>query len=400
MRTLEKLKWTTTKRRVKDLLPWEKNPRRLTTEQAEQLKTSIEKFDLAEIPAVDTDGRIVAGHQRVATLKLLGRGAELIDVRVPSRKLSAAEFREYNLRSNKNTGEWDLELLGDMDEALLKSVGFSPDELDNIFKADAGLTDPDEVPPLPEKARTRPGDMYELGEHRLMCGDSTSETDVALLMGGAGADMIFTDPPYNVGYVGKGKKKLTIQNDSMAEDQFCAFLTKAFSAMRKTCAGGAPYYVCHADVMTATFRRALLAAGFEVKQTLIWSKSAFVLGRQDYQWQHEPILYGWAAGASHRWFGGRAETTVWNIARPAANDEHPTMKPVELCARAIGNSSRRGGNVLDLFGGSGSTLIACEQLKRRAYLMELDPKYADVIIERWEKFTGQKAKRAGGTIHG
>lgn len=393
MKTLEKLKWSTTKRRIKDLLPWEKNPRRLTPEQAEQLRASIEKFDLAEIPAVDTDGRIVAGHQRVTILKALGRENEIIDVRIPNRKLTAAEFSEYNVRSNKNTGEWDLELLGKLDESLLKSVGFSPDELDKIFPPEAGLTDPDEIPPLPEKAKSRLGDLYELGGNRLLCGDSTSAEDVARLMGGTGADMIFTDPPYNVGYVGKGKKKLTIQNDSMAEDEFLGFLSKAFGAMRKTCAGGVPYYVCHADTMTAAFRRALLGAGFEVKQTIIWAKQNFVLGRQDYQWQHEPILYGWAAGASHRWYGGRAETTVWNIPRPTANDEHPTMKPVALCSRAIANSSRRGGAVLDLFGGSGSTLIACEMLKRRAFLMELDPKYADVIIQRWEKFTGLKAKK-------
>ncbi|HOX23537.1 MAG TPA: site-specific DNA-methyltransferase, partial [Elusimicrobiales bacterium] len=247
----------------------------------------------------------------------------------------------------------------------------------------------DDVPDKPETAITKPGDLWLLGEHRLLCGDSTSEAALSVLLDGAKVDMTFTDPPYNIAYTGKTKKRLTIQNDSMSDEDFSAFLLKAFSNMRKACDAGAPYYVCHADAKTKLFRDALEASDFEVKQTVIWAKQSFVLGRQDYQWQHEPILYGWAAGASHKWYGGRTQTTVWEIDRPTRSEEHPTMKPVELCVKAITNSSRKGDKVLDLFGGSGSTLIACEHTARKAFLMEIDELFVSVILNRWANATGK-----------
>ena len=202
------------------------------------------------------------------------------------------------------------------------------------------------------------------------------------------ADMIFTDPPYNVDYKGSAGK---IMNDNMTDDAFYCFLLDAFKNMAQKSKEGAPIYVCHADSEGLNFRAAFREAGWDLKQCIIWVKHHFVMGRQDYQWQHEPILYGWKPGAAHKFYGDRKQTTVWQIDRPMASREHPTMKPVALCAKAIENSSKAGDIVLDLFGGSGSTLIACEQLNRTCYMMELDPIYCDVIIKRWENLTGQKA---------
>jgi len=251
----------------------------------------------------------------------------------------------------------------------------------------------DEVPEPPEEPITKPGDLWILGRHRLLCGDSTDQTVVAKLMENQLADMIFTDPPYNVNYTGKTKDALTIKNDSMKDDNFRHFLTLAFLNMAQASKAGAPIYVCHADSEGLSFRTAFKEAGWDLKQCIIWVKQHFVMGRQDYQWQHEPILYGWKPGAAHKFYGDRKQTTVWQIDRPMANREHPTMKPIALCAQAIKNSSKSGDIVLDLFGGSGSTLIACEQLNRTCYMMEIDPKYCDVIVKRWENLTGQKAER-------
>jgi site-specific DNA-methyltransferase (adenine-specific) len=365
------------------------NPRVIKDEAFKRLCSSLREdrdyFEARPI-LVNKDMVIFAGNQRYRAAVEIGMQSVPVIV-MDNPELEAKRM----LRDNLSSGDWDMDMLAnDFDAEFLREVGFSDDELGTLG-SEALLDEEklDEVPDKPETAITKPGDIWTLGDHRLLCGDSTSEADIARLMDGAKADMIFTDPPYGIAYVGKTKKRLTIQNDAMSDADFSAFLGKAFSAMRKVCDGGAPYYVCHADGKTMLFRQALLDSGFEVKQSVIWAKQSFVLGRQDYQWQHEPILYGWAAGATHKWYGGRTQTTVWEIDRPSRSEEHPTMKPVELCVKAITNSSRNGDTVLDLFGGSGSTLIACEHTGRKALLMELDALYVSVILKRWATATGK-----------
>ncbi|HOX23579.1 MAG TPA: DNA modification methylase [Elusimicrobiales bacterium] len=378
---------------VGKIKPNPQNPRVIKDEAFKRLCASLREdrdyFEARPI-LVNKDMVIFAGNQRYRAAVEIGM-KEVPVIVMDNPGLEAKRM----LRDNISAGDWDMDILAnDFDADFLREVGFSDDELGELAQGEALLDEEklDEVPDKPETAITKPGDLWLLGDHRLLCGDSTSDAAIARLMDDAKADMIFTDPPYGIAYVGKTKKRLTIQNDAMSDADFSAFLGKAFGAMRKVCDGGAPYYVCHADGKTMLFRQALMDSGFEVKQTVIWAKQSFVLGRQDYQWQHEPILYGWAAGASHKWYGGRAETTVWEINRPTRSEEHPTMKPVELCARAIRNSSRKGDTVLDLFGGSGSTLIACEHTGRKACLCEIDPLYTDVIVKRWEQATGRKAE--------
>jgi len=378
---------------VGKIKPNPQNPRVIKDDAFKRLCASIKEdrdyFEARPI-LVNKDMVVFAGNQRYRAAVEIGM-KEVPVIVMDNPELEAKRM----LRDNISAGDWDMDILAnDFDADFLREVGFSDEELGDLAQDEALLDEDklDEVPDKPETAITKPGDLWLLGDHRLLCGDSTGEAAINRLMDGGNADMIFTDPPYGIAYVGKTKKRLTIQNDAMSDEDFSTFLGKAFSAMRKVCDGGAPYYVCHADGKTMLFRQALLDSGFEVKQTVIWAKQSFVLGRQDYQWQHEPILYGWAAGASHKWYGGRAETTVWEIDRPTRSEEHPTMKPVELCARAIRNSSRKGDTVLDLFGGSGSTLIACEHTGRKACLCEIDPLYTDVIVKRWEQATGKKAE--------
>ena len=369
------------------------NPRIIKNEAFKRLCASLREdpeYLEARPVLVNKDMVIFAGNQRYRAALEIGM-KEVPVIVMDNPELEAKRM----LRDNISAGDWDMDMLAnDFEADFLREVGFTDDELADLGSEEALLDEDklDEVPDTPAEAITKPGDIWTLGDHRLMCGDSTNEADVARLMSSAKADMIFTDPPYGIAYVGKTKKRLTIQNDAMPDDEFYSFLCKAFGAMRSVCDGGAPYYVCHADAKTILFRQALEASGFEVKQTVIWSKQSFVLGRQDYQWRHEPILYGWAAGASHKWYGGRSQTTVWDIDRPTKSEEHPTMKPVELCARAIQNSCRKGDNVLDLFGGSGSTLIACEHTGRKAFLSEIDPLYVDVAVKRWQDITGRKAE--------
>ncbi len=369
------------------------NPRVIKDESFKRLCASLredkEYFEARPV-LVNKDMVIFAGNQRYRAAVEIGM-KEVPVIIMDNPELEAKRM----LRDNISSGDWDMDMLAnDFEADFLREIGFTDEELGDIGSDDALLDEDklDEVPETPTEAVTKPGDIWTLGEHRLMCGDSTSETDVLRLMDGGKADMIFTDPPYGIAYVGKTKKRLTIQNDAMPDDEFYSFLGKAFTAMRAVCDGGTPYYVCHADAKTILFRQALEASGFEVKQTVIWSKQSFVLGRQDYQWRHEPILYGWAAGASHKWYGGRSQTTVWDIDRPTKSLEHPTMKPVELCVGAIQNSCRKGDKVLDLFGGSGSTLIACEHTGRKAFLAEIDPLYVDVAVKRWQDITGRKAE--------
>ncbi len=294
-----------------------------------------------------------------------------------------------------------------------------------------GLTDDDDVPDVQNELVSREGDIWLLGDHRLMCGDSTNLEHVERLVGNQHVDMVWTDPPYNVDYEGKTKESLKIDNDSMGDSQFRQFLRDLFTSAFTVTKEGGPIYVAHADTEGVNFRLALQEAGFYLKQVLIWVKSSSVMGRQDYHWQHEPILYGWKPGAAHSWYGERNKKTVIDEEpktkdldknslakeikelrnrlcgtviredKPNASREHPTMKPVELIVSMVRNSSKRGDSVLDLCGGSGSTLIACEKLGRNSRVMELDPHYCDVIIRRWQKFSGQEAVlESGGQTFG
>jgi DNA modification methylase len=301
-------------------------------------------------------------------------------------------------RSNEEA-EWDLERLSEEIRGLeavqfpLGFTGFDERELQRItFAGPVGVGDGDEPPPLPDLALARPGDLFLLGPHRLLCGDATSLRDIARLMDGLRADLVFTDPPYNVDYTGKTADALKIVNDTMGDRKFRAFLLAAFQVMFANAREGAPIYVCHADSEGYNFRGAITDAGWLFKQCVVWVKDSFVMGRQDYHWRHEPILYGWKPGKGHTWAADRTQDTVWEIPRPKRSPDHPTMKPVELVSRAIVNSSKPGDMVLDPFGGSGSTLIACEQEGRACRMAELDPRYVDVIVGRWETFTRGRAE--------
>jgi site-specific DNA-methyltransferase (adenine-specific) len=272
-------------------------------------------------------------------------------------------------------------------------TGFSDDELNALLSSEIieGQTDPDEIPEPPVEPVTKLGDIWVLGNHRLMCGDSTSIDSAMKLMGKDQSDLLITDPPYNVAYEGKTEERLTIENDSMENDQFRQFLRDVYSTANSVMREGAVFYIWHADSEGHNFRAAAFETGWKVRQCLIWNKNSLVMGRQDYHWKHEPCLYGWKDGAAHYWGSDRTQTTVLNFNRPSRSTEHPTMKPLELFEYQIGNSSKPNDVVLDLFGGSGTTAIACERLNRKARLMELDPKYCDVIVKRWEDFTGKKA---------
>jgi site-specific DNA-methyltransferase (adenine-specific) len=275
----------------------------------------------------------------------------------------------------------------------LELLGFDTKELNALLEPEVveGLTDEDAVPDVPDEPKTKPGNIYELGNHRLMCGDSCNIEAVEALTGGL-VDILVTDPPYNVAYEGKTKDALTIKNDAMGDEQFRQFLRDAFVAANAVMKPGAVFYIWHADSEGYNFRGACHDTGWKVRQCLIWAKDTMVMGRQDYHWKHEPCLYGWKDGAAHLWASDRKQVTIINCKRPTRNAIHPTMKPVELMEYQILNNTKGMDVVLDLFGGSGSTMIACEKLGRKACLMELDPKYCDVIVKRWEDFTGGKAK--------
>jgi DNA modification methylase len=299
---------------------------------------------------------------------------------------------------NKVSGEWDDELLADLlkelqdDEIDLTVTGFDFKEIDEILKKfNPEVIEDDfdvdqEIPPVVQL-----GEIWQLGRHRLMCGDSTNRETVDKLIDGHDADLILTDPPYNVDYEGKTSEKLKIRNDVMNDQTYLTFLSEAFSRMNENSKAGAAAYVCHADSEGYNVRTAFKQAGYRLRQCLVWIKNTMVMGRQDYQWKHEPILYGWKEGAGHSWYSDRKQTTVVEFDRPSSSKEHPTMKPIGLCGYLMQNSSKQGDIILDLFGGSGSTLIAAEQLKRICYMMELDPHYCDVIIKRWETLTGEVA---------
>lgn len=394
---LAPLEWHTEKIRVKDLVPCSYNPRKITPERLEKLKQSLEKYNLAEIPAANTDKTIIAGHQRVKVLMDLGRGEEVIDVRLPNRPLTESEFKEYNVVSNISVGYWDVDILEecftDIDLLSLgldiNTIDLPDDVLPNELKQEEEQ-EPDVTPP--KKAITVFGDEYELISkqkgllHRVVCGDSTQAETYKNLLQGVQFELVVTDPPYNVNYQGGTKEKLTIKNDKMDNDDFYKFLYLFYQETFLNSKAGAPIYVFHADSEGANFRNALQASGYKLSQCLIWVKNSFVMGRQDYHWQHEPILYGWKEGKTHPWYSDRKQKTILEFDRPLRNADHPTMKPIEIINYLIKNSSKQKDVIGDMFLGGGSTLISCEQTWRNCYAMELDPVYVDVAIRRWLKY--------------
>jgi DNA modification methylase len=424
---------------VDRLIPYARNSRTHSETQVAQIAASIREFGFTNPVLVADDDTIIAGHGRVLAARQLGLGE------VPCLRLShltEAQRRAYVIADNKlalNAG-WDddllaLELGGLRDDGFdVELAGFSNEEIDALLLGDdevdeQGNIDDDEAPGAEDLHTSRLGDVWILGDHRVMCGDSTSISDVEKLCADLPVDCCWTDPPYNVNYESKAGK---IQNDHMEDAAFREFLQDAFVSAFTVMREGAPMYVAHADSEGYNFRGAFRDAGFKLSGCLIWVKSSLVLGRSDYQWRHEPILYGWKPGAAHSWYGGRAKTTVTEAEdmpfrvmddgsvqieigestlrisgeglqveellgstvraeKPKRSAEHPTMKPVELILGQLKNSSRRGDVVLDLFGGSGSTMIACQKAGRKARLMEFDPRYCDVIVRRWQEFTGRKA---------
>ena len=409
---------------ISELIPYGNNPR-LNDGAVAVVAESIQRFGFKVPIVIDKDNIIVNGHTRLKAAVRLGMTSVPCII---ADDLTPEQIKAFRLADNK-TAEfalWDMDKLAKELEELsgldfdMSAFGFDPPRIEaqeDDFDVDGALAAIDE--PI-----SQPGDVWILGRHRLMCGDSTVKADMERLMAGVKARCIVTDPPYNVAYEGGTDEKLTIMNDSMTDAKFREFLTQAFKRMYEVADAGAPIYVFHADSEGHNFRQTFKAAGFKLAQCLIWIKNSLVLGRQDYQWRHEPILYGWKEGKAHLWYGDRdkdtviedgrvnltkakkedlvqmvkdlqaklhANTTTIYHDRPTVNAEHPTMKPIKLIGRILNNSAQRGVVVLDPFGGSGSTLMACEQSERIGYTMEMDPKYADVIVKRWETFTGLTA---------
>lgn len=385
---------------IDQLKPYKKNARTHSDSQVQKIANSIEEFGFINPVLIDGDFNIIAGHGRLLGAKKLGlKSVPCLFVE----DLTEAQQRAYVLADNKLAEDagWDMDLLQEELKALadmdfdITLAGFELDDLN--IEIDEPV-DNDEAPGIDEEAEpiVHSGELWKLGDHYLLCGDSTSKEDVQKLMQGGEVDLLLTDPPYNVAYEGKTADALTIQNDSMESDEFKKFLVSAFSCAESVMKAGASFYVWYASREHVNFETALTEVNLEVREQLIWNKNVMVLGRQDYQWKHEPCLYGWKGGAGHNWYSDRSQTTVLDFDKPARSDIHPTMKPVDLFAYLIKNSSKRGDKVLDLFGGSGTTLIACDELGRQAYLMELDPKYASAIVTRWENLTGKKAERVEG----
>jgi DNA modification methylase len=382
------------------LIPWLRNPRTHSDAQVAQIAASISAFGFNNPILVDTKAGIIAGHGRLLAARKLG----LTEVPVVVLDhLSEAQKRAYIIADNQVALQagWDDTLLREELAALrdedfnINLLGFEDDELARLLAAQdavSGLTDEDAVPELPTTAVCVSGDLWILGNHKLLVGDATDSAELATLMAGDCADLVFVDPPYNVNYEGHTEDHLTIQGDRMTESQFKQFLEAAFRSCRGVAKPGASLYVCHSSSWQREFQNALESAGFEVRCQLIWAKNTFAWGFGRYKFQHEPLFYCHVAGQKDVWYGDKSQSTLWQENKPAANRLHPTMKPVELIERALLNSSKAGDMVADLFGGSGSTLISGERLSRNTRLMEIDPRYADCIIQRYQEYTGKSAK--------
>ena len=373
---------------INEVIPYEKNPR-INDNAVPAVMKSIEEFGFKVPIVIDKNGTIVTGHTRLKAAKKLGMKTVPCIV---ADDLTPEQIKAFRLADNKvaEAAEWDMELLAEELDGIvdIDMSDFNFGDITDSPSSEDVVEDDDENIELPREPKTRLGDIWVIGRHKLMCGDATSEDVLKRLMGGDKADMYLTDPPYNVAYEGKTEDKLTIQNDSMEDSAFYQFLVDSFVAADSVMNEGAAFYVWHADLEGYNFRGACRAVEWELRECLIWNKNTMVLGRQDYQWKHEPCLYGWKGGAAHNWYSDRKQTTVIDMNKPNRNAEHPTMKPVQLFAYLMENSSKPGDVVLDSFCGSGTTLIACEQMSRAARVLELDPKYCDVIVERYINLVG------------
>lgn len=382
------------KLKIDDLIPASYNPRKKLKpgdSEFEKIKNSITEFGYVDPVIVNKDLTVIGGHQRLTVLKELGYteiDCVVIDI-------DKTKEKALNVALNKISGEWNKELLAELIKDLqsldydIGFTGFEPPEIDQLFNElhdkEIKEDDFDVDKELSEPALSKNGDVWLLGRHRLICGDSTGPVVYKNLMNGLQANLVVTDPPYNVNYSAQAGN---IKNDNLKDEEFYNFLLKAFSNMYECMALDASIYVFHADTEGYNFRKAFKDAGFYLSGVCIWAKQSLVLGRSPYQWKHEPILYGWRKDGKHNWYADRKQSTIWNFDRPSKNELHPTMKPVALCAYPIQNSSMSNCIVLDPFGGSGSTLIACEQTNRICYIIELDEKYTDVIVKRYIEQVG------------
>lgn len=379
---------------IDKLIPYVNNARTHSKEQINKLRASIREFGFINPVIIDRDYNVIAGHGRIMASKDEG-----ID-KVPCvfvDYLTDAQKKAYILADNRMAldADWDEELLRVEIESLqgadfdLNLTGFDEAELMDIFGDDnqsrAKDDDFDLTAALEKASFVEKGDVWTVGRHRLMCGDATSSEDVSTLMGNTKANLILTDPPYGVSF--KSSSGLTIQNDSMKNEEFYNFLLASFKCMAEHLENGGSAYVFHADTEGLNFRKAFIDAGFHLAGCCIWVKDSLVLGRSDYQWQHEPVLYGFVQIGKHKWYSDRKQTTIWNFDKPKRNANHPTSKPLDLLSYPIGNSTQENGVVIDTFGGSGSTMMACEQMNRICYMMELDEKYASVILRRYVENT-------------
>jgi len=393
--------------KINELQNDHKNARKRTDRSSALIKESLQKYGAGRSIVIDENNRILAGNGTIAGARAAGiknvkvietEGDEIIAVK--RKGLTEDQKVGLALADNRTSdlSEWDKEMLHQLSEDHDIDPWFTKEDLAEILGEpdiipSEGLTDPDEVPETPEEPTTQFGEVWKLGNHKLLCGDSTDQNQLQPLMENDLADLWLTDPPYNVNYEGATADKLKIQNDNQSDAEFRQFLASAYIVAHHYLNDGASFYIWHADSEGYNFRGAAKDANLQIRQCLIWVKSSMVMGRQDYHWQHEPCLYGWKKGASHFWNADRKQTTVMNFDKPHKNKEHPTMKPVDLIQYQMSNSSKPNHIILDTFGGSGTTLIAAERIQRQARLVELDPRYCDVIIKRWENFTGNKAER-------
>jgi DNA modification methylase len=395
--TISQIEWHIEQRNLSELKNYSKNPRKISKEQTEHLKKSISKFGLIDKPFINTDNVIIGGHQRVQVLKKMGK--KNIEVYVPNVTLDEKEMEELNVRHNKNTGEWDFDILADeFETADLIEWGFTPEELQIDIDVIEGKDPDEDILEPPKDPRTKLGDLYELGDHRLICGDSTDPSTVDRLLGSGQPVLMVTDPPYGVNYdpdwrgkAGKGKRASgKVQNDDRINWSLAWHLFP-----------GSVAYVWHASWFSSEIHKSLLDSELEIINQIIWVKQHFALSRGDYHWQHEPCWYAVKKGQPHNWQGSRKECTVWEISNLNAwgkskdEDErtaHSTQKPLECMARPIRNNTKEGEGVYDPFCGSGTTLIAAEQLKRKAFCIELDPAYCDIIVDRWIRHRKKNGK--------
>ena len=386
---------------ISSIKPYENNPRKLSEKAIETVAMSLKEYGFRQPIVVDKDRIIVVGHTRFRASKKLGFKEVPITI---ADNLTPEQINAYRIADNRTSeeSEWDSELLKmelkelDLKDFDLELTGFNEDQLNSLlFEEEEGLTDENAVPELPEEPISKLGDIWKMGNHKLICGDSTILTTLEKIFGDSKADLLMTDPPYNVDYESKSTG-MKIQNDNKSDDDFLQFLTDAFNNAAINLKLGCSFYIFHSDWFGLEFRQSIKNSDLELKQNLIWQKNALVMGRQDYQWQHEPCLYGWKRGSSHSWYSDRKQTTIIKFDKPTKSKLHPTMKPVGLIEYLIKNSSKQEDIILDPFLGSGTTLMACEKQSRICYGVELDPKYCDVIVKRWEQFTGLKAELENG----